>query len=293
MNWNRKFAASSFLFFFALASIPAFSQADDAKAELELMRHSIANGDYQMAFDRNTVIMRALFAELKQHPQAAEPAARRDSPATTAEFLAFADAIQKALDQGNWSWARDYSVQIGTALLSAYKKTLPTSAQLLAQLEATSAGATERERFRLLPKMSMTALDSGDLNKARQYSTELLGEAQVHGKEWPSGEAIHFGNIVAGRVALAAGDIESAKANLLAAGKTAGSPALNSFGPNMTLARDLLQKNDSATVIAYLDECRSFWKLEQGRLAKWIDMAQRGVMPDFGANLVYGSGGAH
>jgi len=58
----------------------------------------------------------------------------------------------------------------------------------------------------------------------------------------------------------------------------------------MALARDLLEKKEPATVIAYLSQCKSFWALENGRLSKWINMIGQGKTPDFGANLVYDGG---
>ena len=39
------------------------------------------------------------------------------------------------------------------------------------------------------------------------------------------------------------GRIEEAKRHLLAAGRSSGSPVLGSFGPNMSLAKDLLEKH--------------------------------------------------
>jgi hypothetical protein len=48
------------------------------------------------------------------------------------------------------------------------------------------------------------------------------------------------------------GDIEEAKKQLLLAGKTPSSPQLNSFGPNMILAKELLDKGEKDTVLHYL-----------------------------------------
>ncbi|MES2460346.1 MAG: TlpA disulfide reductase family protein, partial [Armatimonadota bacterium] len=59
--------------------------------------------------------------------------------------------------------------------------------------------------------------------------------------------------------ALRDGDIAAAKAYLLAAGKTPGSPQLNSFGPEMTLAQELIKKSEKETVTEFLDLVRKFW----------------------------------
>ena len=74
------------------------------------------------------------------------------------------------------------------------------------------------------------------------------------------------GHMVLGRVALKRGDVETAKRELLLAGATPGSPQLDSFGPNMSLAKDLLEKKQADTVIEYFALCVKFWKLEDGNL---------------------------
>jgi hypothetical protein len=62
---------------------------------------------------------------------------------------------------------------------------------------------------------------------------------------------------------------------------------MNSFGPNVSLAKDLLEKGERDAVIQYLELCRKFWKLDNGRLDQWIKEIKAGKVPQFGANLVY------
>src|ERR1700719_3714085 len=71
---------------------------------------------------------------------------------------------------------------------------------------------------------------------------------------------------------------------LLASGKTPGSPQLDSFGPNMTLAKELLAKGESDSVLQYLDLCKNFWEGERQQLDDWRDAIRGGKTPDFGAN---------
>ncbi|MBV8841883.1 MAG: hypothetical protein JO307_03640 [Bryobacterales bacterium] len=70
-------------------------------------------------------------------------------------------------------------------------------------------------------------------------------------------------------------------------GKTPGSPQLNSFGPNVTLAKQLLERGEKSVVLEYFAECRSFWKMGGPSLDSWTATIQRGETPNFGANLVY------
>ena len=135
--------------------------------------------------------------------------------------------------------------------------------------------------------MATDALEAGDLARAEQYANELLKDAQEDKSSWNYGNAIHKGNIVLGRVALRRGDIEGAKQHLLAAGDVSGSPQLDSFGPNMTLAKELLEKGERETVIAYLQACAKFWKMGRDEVQNWIATIKGGGTPDFGGNLSY------
>jgi hypothetical protein len=101
---------------------------------------------------------------------------------------------------------------------------------------------------------------------------------------------VFFGNMIVGRVALRRDkNVALAKASLLAAGKSSGAPTLNSFGPNMSLAKDLIGAGERDVVLEYFTLCRNFWKMGQQKLDDWTAMVKGGGMPDFGANLVYSS----
>jgi hypothetical protein len=81
------------------------------------------------------------------------------------------------------------------------------------------------------------------------------------------------------------GNVEEAEQRLLAAGRTSGSPNLNSFGPNMRLARDLLERGRQDVVLEYFELCRVFWPRRE--LDRWAEQVKAAEMPDFGANLAY------
>lgn len=95
-------------------------------------------------------------------------------------------------------------------------------------------------RFVILPEWCKRAIEHGEHERATRFATQLLEIAQTFPNDWNYGNAIHHGHLVLGRVALAVGDLETARSDLLAAGRTPGSPQLNSFGPNMRLAKDVL-----------------------------------------------------
>ena len=84
-----------------------------------------------------------------------------------------------------------------------------------------------------------------------------------------------------------AGEMEKAKACLLAAGHVHGDPALSSFGPNMSLAKELLEKGEREVVLQYFELCQKFWPYGSRQLAAWKLAVEKGEVPQFGANLIY------
>jgi tetratricopeptide (TPR) repeat protein len=168
---------------------------------------------------------------------------------------------------------------------SKEKKELSEKALSFRERALQSSGAEDRSI--VLDRVAVDALEAGDLSKAEQYGNELLKDSQTDKSGWNYGNEIHHGNIVLGRVALRRGDIEGAKQHLLAAGDTSGSPQLDSFGPNMSLAQELLEKGERDTVIAYLQSCAKFWKMGRGDLQNWIATIKGGGTPDFSGNLSY------
>lgn len=111
-----------------------------------------------------------------------------------------------------------------------------------------------------LGDLAQLAFAVGDYEKAVSAAQRLLTLAQERNdKRSDHGNAVHDSNCVLGRVALWRGDIVSAKEFLLQASKSPGSPSLNSFGPEMDLAQDLLNRGERKVVLDYLWNCHRFW----------------------------------
>lgn len=161
-----------------------------------------------------------------------------------------------------------------------------TPAEGLARYERMSeATADPLAKFYLTTKLAPTALEAGDREKAKAYAHALLEQAPAFRNDWNYGNAIHVANLVLGRLALASGDVEGAGRLLVEAGKTPGSPQLNSFGPNMLLAKELLEKGRREEVVEYLNLITKFWQGSMGRLDKWKAAVANGETPDFGPSL--------
>jgi hypothetical protein len=161
-----------------------------------------------------------------------------------------------------------------------------TRAEAYRQIKEDMTLLTGALREEHLATAAKAALNASALEDARAYAQEMLAAAQDTEK-WIYGDHVFFGNMVLGQVALRNGDIESAKTFLLASGKTPGSPVLGSFGPNMSLAKELLDARETDTVLKFFDQCEAFWTRHGGRLYEWAATAKRGEVPDFGANMTY------
>ncbi len=102
------------------------------------------------------------------------------------------------------------------------------------------------------------AMAAGDSELAAKYASELLAK-NTDTSSWNYGNVVYEGNQILGLAALKKGDVAAAKQYLIAAGKTQGSPQLDSFGPEMLLAQALLEKGETASVLEFLDLVAKFW----------------------------------
>ena len=161
------------------------------------------------------------------------------------------------------------------------------NARLRSAEEMLNAAKTESDRFEALGLAAMYARHAGDLPKAVAYGTELLRLAEAHKNSWDYGNAIHQGHLLLGEVAFSQGNADLASKELLLAGKTPGSPQLSSFGPSMPLAKKLLEADKKDAVLQYLQECRTFWKMDNGLIDSWMLEIKKGNVPDFKSNVAY------
>ncbi|WP_159051670.1 tetratricopeptide repeat protein [Thauera aromatica] len=158
----------------------------------------------------------------------------------------------------------------------------------LGYLEKSLAQTGEPEwRMSRLQEVAKLALKLGEQAKAERYARELLALAEPHPQDEKYGPAWHDGHMVMGQLALQRGSVAEAREHLRAAGETAGGGTLTSFGPNMGLARDLLQRGEKQAVIDYLRQCQNFWTGAQVPIERWIQDIEHGRTPEFGANLEY------
>ena len=98
--------------------------------------------------------------------------------------------------------------------------------------------------------------------------------------------------------ALRLGRVSEAEDFLRASGRSPGSPQLNSFGPSMRLAAELLERHSREAVLQYLEDCKVFWQIDvrsghdklfagPERLDEWAEAVRAGMSPDFRPNIGY------
>jgi len=145
------------------------------------------------------------------------------------------------------------------------------------------------ERFYKIRSIMEIAFREGNFEEAKKLAIEYLEIAKSRKTDWNYGNAIHHANLILGRIALKEGSKEKAKEYLLKAGNTPGSPQLNSFGPNMTLAKELLEIGEDEIVIQYLELCQKFWMIIYSgiKVMRWKRAINKGKIPDFKGNLLY------
>ncbi|MDF1754713.1 MAG: hypothetical protein P1U89_18150 [Verrucomicrobiales bacterium] len=120
--------------------------------------------------------------------------------------------------------------------------------------------------FYQLQSLSQAAFSMGDLKKAAKYAKQLLKGAESRQEDWNYWNAIHWGNIILGRVSFQKGEVSKAAQHLVTSVKESkGSPQLNSFGPDIDLLQELIDLKQFDAGLAYLAECRKFWSSDRGQ----------------------------
>jgi hypothetical protein len=138
----------------------------------------------------------------------------------------------------------------------------------------------------VLPALAEAAFDAGELGKARGYGERMLAQVPKLSCAGMKGTAIHQGHTILGRVALAEGDVEQARARLRSAATMLDGELLVFFpprGPNTALAKELLEHGEKACVLDYFRECAAQWYRGGAPLTRWIKVIEEGGIPNFEA----------
>ena len=142
-------------------------------------------------------------------------------------------------------------------------------------------------KWLLLSCAATRSIEMDDLPLAKSRAQELLSLSAAFPQDWNHDNALHKAHSVLGRIALREGKPDEAALQLIQSAQIDGSPQLDTFGPNMVLARECLAAGRQDAVLEYFNLCRSFWKLGRGKLDRWQAIVRAGGTPEFGANIYY------
>ena len=134
-------------------------------------------------------------------------------------------------------------------------------------------------RFYSLEEEIFASYSAQDFNSTVRLASEYLKLAGIYRCNWNYGNAIHEANRILGLMSLDAGNIDAAAGFLEKAGMSAGSPQLDTFGPEFDLANKMLRAGKGEEVVNYLKGIKKFWEGNEDRIDKWVTKIQKGGNP--------------
>ena len=151
-------------------------------------------------------------------------------------------------------------------------------------MEKLAAANSPDLRFRALGEAAKQSFAAGKVADAQKYAQELMTLLPGFRQDQEYGNAAHDANLTLGRIAVREGRMDDAKRHLIESVRTPSGRQMD-YGPNLSLANDLLEKGERQAVLDYFALCKKFWNY--GRLDEWSQQVKEGKIPDFGRNLAY------
>lgn len=261
----------------------ASAQADDGAAELDAVRALILKSDYQGAQLSTTLYCKKIAEILRQSSSpGGVPKNLMQTPGAAGRerLLLMVDQVKQMHSSGDlWSTLK-YADTLREALREEYRRSLPTPAQRLEKVERLVQGSTGTRRMQALSMAAKAAMEAGDTEKARNYSSQVLRTADPSSKDWRQADALYLGHIIAGRVALRSRDLDGAKRHLTESTSViSASPSAAALGPDIPFAAELIEAGERDLVLSYLAECAKWWKADAGQIAQWSEMIRQGKQP--------------
>ena len=148
-----------------------------------------------------------------------------------------------------------------------------------------AAADSDEMKFYALGGAAKECFAAGKIDDAQKHAEELMALLPGFRQNREYGGALCDANLVLGRVAVHKGNLEDAKRYLIAAAQSPATPDLVNNGPNMSLAKDLLEKGEKQAVLDYFELCRKLWTNGGAQLDQWSQQVRDGKTPDFKGNL--------
>ncbi len=119
--------------------------------------------------------------------------------------------------------------------------------------------------------------------EGKSHALDLLQIYQSNPKDDQYIFGLHDSHTTLGRIALKNGDLKTAKDELLKSIQVPSTPPLQTIGPKMTLAGELLAKGEKQAVLDYLEQAEKIWiyKSAKEKLTEWRKEISSGKMINF------------
>jgi hypothetical protein len=274
---------------------PAAVPWDRAKSAGLALKQNLVLGEYRVAVQYVALVL-DLVAGSAHAEQIEEnikrlwgraPLAGDLEPTLTAPLLPTADKFLDAIDRND------------AAAIT------PLTVQMMSQLHGVFTAAEGRRAARSewlnsylnLQDMLDLWLQKNEVAKAVVKANEL--QVMIDGMKSKHEDIPYYArnvydiNDALGREAFVRGDFKTAGEYLLKAADipagTPGATTLRCAGPNLWLAKSLLDAGYREVVLKFLEECRQFWtQPAEGQLEQWIAAIRSGASPDLLPNAAVG-----
>jgi hypothetical protein len=203
-------------------------------------------------------------------------------PSATASLIPVAQELEMAAEARNFDLAEADATRLRDAIA---KLAAQRSREHLNGTIENISDPTIRAYFTLSVQLA-DALTADDVHTAEVLAPEVLRQTESLKSTLPSeliGRNIYNAYDALGRSAVERGDYEAAKQCLLQAATTPGTANMAGWGPNLKLAKALLDKGYGDTVVMFLTACKSFWN--KPIVDQWIVQIKSGQHPTFAPNI--------
>ena len=161
----------------------------------------------------------------------------------------------------------------------------PISGKQLSRMERMSAKVGNGTRLILLVELALFAVKLRDFDAAKRYA------AEAHALR-PSSWELYNLCVLEGLLALKAGKLRDALQWLEKSSDACQVDEQVSINcavraPNFLLAQELLAQGERAAVITHLLDCKNVWGYTRMPFDEWVDMIERGRIPDFERSEIF------
>jgi hypothetical protein len=188
--------------------------------------------------------------------------------------LGLLDGISPASSAADWLWSWSLLVAVfGTfALIQTFRKG-KRSGRGWAIVGIVLAAVLVFTSVRIVANPWKTHFNTS-------YAARLLGEHGDSGDP-EHANAIYTGNLILAQAALDNGDVPNARRYLLEAATTTAVRNIDVTGPDVSVARGLLQRGERDTVLEYFHRVHNFWSQGGSVLNRWETAIRAGRQPNF------------